>query len=407
MPKSITELLDQKTQLRKKGQDLVDKAKAEKRTLTADENTQFTETRNQLLDLDLQIDEANSLKVRSGVEVPHEARGKFSFVRAIRNAVDQKAQSPVDAAVIAEGAALQRSCGNTVEGISIPLESRAAMTATIESPNLTVIDENKLEMLLPLQAALVTSQAGCRMLSGLIGNIAFPAYTGNNVKWEGENVAAEDGAGTFSKKSFTPKRLTAYVDISKQLLVQENMSIETLVRDQLVLAISQKVESTLFGKAAHADTQPDGLFTGYAPTVGNTLSWASIVAQETAVDMQNALTGNIAYIMHPALFGKSKTLVKDASGAGGFIFGSDGSGMLNGYKALRTTNMASAVGKDSDEFGCVFGNWADLFIGQWGALDLVVDPYTQAKEGMLRIVINSYFNFGKVRGASFAVGSFK
>lgn len=406
MAKSVTELLDEKKQLRKKGQDLVDKAKTEKRALTSEENVQFEEVRNQLLDLDLKIDEANSMKTRKGIEVPTQ-KGKFSIVRTIRNVIDKKAQNPIDEAVLAEGVALQRSCGVSPEGLCIPLESRAAMTATIESPNNVVIDETKLEMLLPLQAALVTSQAGCRMLSGLVGNIAFPSYSGNNVKWEDENVVAEDGAGSFSKKSFTPKRLTAYVDISKQLIIQENMSIESLVRDQLVIALSQKVESTLFGKAAHADTQPDGLFTGYAPTAASDLTWAGIVAQETAIDLQNALTGNIAYIMHPALIGKAKTKVKDTSGAGGFVFGSDGSGLMNGYKALRTTNMASGIGAGSDEYGCIFANWADLFIGQWGALDLVVDPYTQATENMLRIVINAFFNFGKVRDASFAIGSFK
>lgn len=408
MAKSVTELLDEKKQLRTQATELVENAKKEKRSLTADENVKFEEIRNKLMEADLQIDEINSMKTRNAVvdEVPRKS-GKFSFVRSIRNAVNHQGQDPVDAAVIAEGEALQRKAGNEVSGISIPIESRATMTAATEKTNGVVIDENKMEMLLPLEAALVTSQAGCRMMTGLTGTIAFPKYTGNNVFWEGENTTAQDGAGTFSKFSFSPKRVAAYVDISKQLLVQENMSVENLVRQQLVNAISQKLEATIFGHETHADTQPDGLFTGYAPAKANTMSWASIVAQETAVDMQNALTGNIAYIMHPTLVGKAKTTVKDASGAGGFVFGNDGSGMMNGYKALRTTNMSSGIGTGADEYGCVFGNWADFFIGQWGALDLIVDPYTKATENMIRIVVNALFDFGKLRTESFAVGSFK
>lgn len=49
------------------------------------------------------------------------------------------------------------------------------------------------------------------------------------------------------------------------------------------------------------------------------MSWGQIVAMETAADVNNALFGNLAYVMNPSLIGKAKTKVKDSSGAGGFI----------------------------------------------------------------------------------------
>ena len=91
--------------------------------------------------------------------------------------------------------------------------------------------------------------------------------------------------------------------------------------------------------------------------------------------------GNLAYVMHPALIGKAKTKVKDASGAGGFIFQGNGDGMLNGYKALRTNNLPSGLQAGEDEYGIIFGNWADYFVGQWGALVIKADPYTKLKNG--------------------------
>lgn len=58
--------------------------------------------------------------------------------------------------------------------------------------------------------------------------------------------------------------------------------------------------------------------------VNGAMSWANVVKMETTWSCSNALYGNLAYIMHPSLVGTTKTKVKDASGAGGYIFGMTG-----------------------------------------------------------------------------------
>jgi hypothetical protein len=102
--------------------------------------------------------------------------------------------------------------------------------------------------------------------------------------------------------------------------------------------------------------------------------------------------------------GKAKTKVKDASGAGGFVFGTDGAGTMNGYKALRTNNVG---GDSSTGYNVVFGNWNDFFIGQWGSVEILVDQYTQATKGMVRLVVNSYWNMGVIREESFTAAKLK
>ena len=211
-----------------------------------------------------------------------------------------------------------------------------------------------------------------------------------------------------SEKQWVKGRKQAGVDefLSKQLLIQENRSVEGLIRQLLAIAIAQKVEKTALSNAAHEDNVPDGIFQTLGKTKGD-MDWAKIVELETNADLNNALFGNLAYIMHPSLVGKAKTKVKDVSGAGGFIFGNEGIGMLNGYRALRTNNIPKGLQDGKDEFGIVFGNWADYFLGQWGAIDMTVDPYTQATKGMVRLVINSYWNMGMIRPESFTIASMK
>jgi hypothetical protein len=52
--------------------------------------------------------------------------------------------------------------------------------------------------------------------------------------------------------------------------------------------------------------------------------------------------------------------------------------------------------------GLIFGNWSDLIIGQWGGYDILVDPYTQAALGTVRLVVNCYFDAAAARAASFS-----
>jgi len=124
---------------------------------------------------------------------------------------------------------------------------------------------------------------------------------------------------------------------------------------------------------------------------------------KTDADLANSLMGNVAYITHPSIFGTLKSRLKDASGAGGFIAETG----LNGYPAYRTNNIPSEMGVGSDEYGIVFGNWADYFVGQWGAAELIADPYTLATTGMVILTVNSYWDMGFIRSESFSIYSTK
>lgn len=412
--KSITELMDEKKQLSARSKEVIEKAKTEKRQLSAEENELLGANQIRMQEINLEIEERKDENSHEGKQ--HEPTKKaFSLARSIRNMVNGRAQDESDA-VILNAAAEKHSKSVATEKdersivIPVSVEKRTAFTAGAESTTGVVIDQDQQEMLLPLQNALVLAKAGARFMTGLQGDIYWPTFSGANVNWEGENDEAKDGAGKFAKgKVFKPLRLTAYVDISKQLLIQENQSVEAYIRQAIATAIAQKLETTAFDKQKDQPNTPDGMFdtTLLDKTIKGELNWANVVAMETNADIKNALYGNLAYIMNPALIGKAKTKVKDASGAGGFIFTGNGDGMLNGYKALRTNSIPSKIGDGSDEFGIAFGNWADYFIGQWGGIELMVDPYTQATKGMVRLIVNSYWNMGFIRNESFCIASMK
>jgi hypothetical protein len=121
---------------------------------------------------------------------------------------------------------------------------------------------------------------------------------------------------------------------------------------------------------------------GAAPT------WANIIALETAVAFANADIGNMGYLTNAKVRGKLKSTEKFTTSNGMPVYES-GNTPLNGYQAAITNAVPSNLTKGSASgvaSAIIFGNFADLMIGMWGSLDLMVDPYTGSTAGTVRVV---------------------
>lgn len=398
--KSTVELKDEKQQLITRSKAITEAAKGEKRMLNEAETTELGDIQCRLADINIAISELAEMNRSKGT--PYGTQKRFSLLRAIGESISGN-YSDESLAVIERGRA-QMSGMETTGSLLIPVEDRAAVVAGTPANGGYTVDTDMLDIMTPLTANLILAQVGANIVTGLTNNVSIPKYTGTTANWAGETAKAEDGTGEFSKSGFSPKRLAAVTYISKQMLAQDSLGVERMLRDQIVRAIAAKLEATIFGAMATAGTKPDGFFTTL-PAAGGIVDWKKIVELETKINSSNALQGDLAYVIHPSILGKLKTTVKDASGAGGFLIGDNG--LLNGYKCLVTTNMASGLQAAKDEYGAIFANWADYFIGQWGALDLTVDPYTMAGEGQIKLIVNAYFDTGIRRDESFAKTTWK
>lgn len=402
MPKSTAELNKRKEEILARKEELINGVKTEKRSLNEQEQAEIREMQTELAGINVDI--AANQEINKGKGTPVKKQEEFSLRRAIYNQINNRQFHEADAAVIQEGIEIQKRCGLDVSGsIIIPMEERGVLQVGADALGGSTVQTDRLGLLLPLTDRLVLKEAGATILTGLTNDVEIPTYSGTSVQWEEELAKAKDGAGEFDKFKFKPKRISGYVDISKQLLAQDSIGVERLIRETIAGAVALKLESTVFGSHTTKATMPNGFFTTL-PEAGGLLDWDKVVKMETDIDTQNALLGNLKYIMHPALIGKSKTTVKKEKGAVGFIY--DG-GVINGYPVIATNAVAKGLQEGADEYGAIFGNWADFFVGQWGAIDLTVDPYTVATEGKVRIVINAYFDAGMTRKESFSVSTFK
>ena len=317
---------------------------------------------------------------------------RFSLLKAIRNVAENRQLDNVTAAVCNEGLKEMRAAGlNTVGQIYIPtMETRAAVS--VASEGVDVVATDLYDIIEPLRAKNVLVQAGAKFYTGLTNNAQIPVMTGSNVNWAGETAAATDGNVLFNNVTLTPKRLTAYVDISKMLLAQDSIGVENAIRQDLINAINSKLESTILGKGAKSATSPAGIFNGKTPT--KVTDFEGLVGLEAKVEEADIL-GGVSYIASPSARASFRNMMKGSRGTAQLAY-TDGT--LDGTPVYSTSNVEAKT--------FVVGDFSNLAIGSWGGLDIVVDNYTQAVNGMIRLVVNAYFDAALIRPEAFQFGTF-
>lgn len=413
------QLKDQKAQLKNRAQKIIDTVKKEMRDLTNEESQEIENIKQQMKEKDeelkalqARLDNLSVEDVEDDEQEKEECAGcedeedkenkrnnniisskmnkkKFSLVKAIRNIANNQPLDDVTLAVINAGQEEARKAGVNAQGqIQLPTEERATVTVAAEGED--VVATELFDILTPLRAKNVLVNAGARFMGNLVGNVQVPIMTKSNVTWEGETASAKDGAGSFSHKTLSPKRLTAYVDISKQLLMQDSIGVENAIRTDLVNAINSKLEETILGDAEGSATQPAGIFAEITPT--SVTDFASICAKEAEVEDANVI-GECKYILSNKAKAALRAMPKSSKSTQ-LVFEN---GEIDGTEAFNTSNVS---GKQY-----VYGDFSNLAIGSWGGVDLTVDPYTKAGDGQVRIVVNMYVDEVVLRPEAFATGT--
>lgn len=402
------EIRDKKAQLKQRMKDIVSICKTEIREMNEEElneynaakaeieslNKQLEELKAKLAEYEREVDEPSTekeeIEENKRHNTKHSTMKEFRLLSAINAIANNKQLDETSASVINTGINEMRKAGLSYAGqIQLPVENRASIAATVEGAGKENVATDTLNILEPLRAKNVLVNAGAKFMSGLIGDVTVPVMTASNVTWEGENTAAKDGAGSFSSVKLQPKRLTAYIDVSKQFLVQDSNDAEAILRQDLINAINSKLESTVLGSDAGSTTQPAGLF-ATVPT-GTTTTYKQIATLESEIEDANVMN-ECTYILSNAAKATFRTTAKGTN-MSGFIYEA---GEIDGQKALNTSNVTK---------NCfAYGDFSNLAIAQWGAIDLVVDPYTKASEGMIRLVINAYFDAKVLRDGTIVTG---
>lgn len=315
--------------------------------------------------------------------------------------------------------ALEKATGRRSEGILLPSQAfyRDFNVGTAsEAGNLIPTDLRGDMYVDALRNALIMSKLGVRILTGLSGNIDIPRkLTPSSLAMLTEIGSASETAPATAKLSLTPKRTSAYVEVSKQALIQSPMSLEGMIRDDLLAGAAVLLESQSIGGNG---TSPNILGIRNYTTIGSstagangaTVAWSHFVDLESVGAVANAEpTAMAGYLTNAKVRAKAKQVARGTNLD--FIIPpdarvtDDGLVYVNGYKTGFTNNVPSNLTKGTSTTVCssmIFSaDWSMGVLALFGAPDVVVDPYTLAATGQVRITLNQFADFGIRQPAAF------
>lgn len=346
---------------------------------------------------------------------------QFSFRRAILAQLDPHYASREAGFEMEASRAMAQKLGRDPQGLFVPSEvlrhqTRDLAVGTASAGGYLKATDHLAESFVDvLRNASHVMTLGALQLPDLVGDVAIPSKTaGAAAYWVAEGGGITEGSITFGQVPLTPKTVGSMVDYTRKLLKQSSPAIEGIVRADLAAGLGVELDRVSVNGSG-ANNEPTGIL--YTNGIGSVAGGANgaaptydhMVDLESSVADVNAALGALAYLTNTKVRGKLRKTQEFASTNGkpvwGPMPGEDGFGLVNGYRAAASNNVPSNLNKGTSVGVCsavVFGNWADLMIGMWGGLDVLVDPYTLSASGGVRVVALLDVDVAVRRAVSFA-----
>ena len=352
---------------------------ADKRSLTADEQTKFDGLKSQITDLESQEARAEFLEAAErralGQVAGSESRdhasleSQVSISRILQAGMEGRSLSGAEAEYAQE---TERRTGRKAEGVFVPLaafEKRGTVNTTTTGNDLVGVDHRADQYIGPLRNALLARKLGVRVLSGLRGNVTIPKHaTGTSAGWVAEGGALTGSDMTFDSITLAPKHAGGITEMSRQLIQQSSPDIEQLIRDDLSFVLAQAIDSALI-KGGGAN-EPTGVLATSGIQTANlaTLSWANVLAMLQKLDIANTSAANIVASMK--VKSKLMSTLKSAGIAGFLMEG----GKMADLPVYFSNQVAEKTGTPNTG-KLIAGDWSQVMLGIWSEVDLLCNPF--------------------------------
>lgn len=367
------ELREQRVNLQNELEALISNGETEQRELNEGETNRMAEIRSQIDEIDSQIEAIekenrnivkNNKTIKSNVKMENTNVRLFDLVKGVvENSLTDEQRNYVN--------------GNSID-------YRAAIQATAAGAGKENVPTDKMRLDVAIRNATVLDKLGVTWVPNAVGNVDFPKYHGSNVFWaDSENADAADGASGFTKVTLSPKRLTAYIDISRQFLAQSPEDAEAILVSDLARAIAEKIDMTVFGAGSGSTAEPAGLFSGAYVQSGATdltaVTFDDILGLEEKVEEKNGT--DFVFVTDPSV----KYALRGTQLASGLQFVWM-NGEIDGRKAVVSNSVANK--------GILCFDPRDLACASWDkdGMVITVDPYTRAGKNEIRVTVNYLFD---------------
>lgn len=388
----------------------------ENRALNEDESKEWNDLHKELKDLSPAIENMRSMEEakarRAGKKLAIKKKEKedqdvrnFSFLKVIRSQIPDL-QEPLDGLekeMVDEGREEMRNAGIQTKGIIIPSKvlnagEKRNMLAGTANVGQELVPQVKGSFIDMLFADLVLDSLGVKRMTGLSGTFEIPRETSSvSGAWRGEGVAASESTPGLEDVTMEPHKYTAWTRFSRDLLIQSSIDIENYVQDRLRKAVSLEVDRVGINGSG-SGSEPLGILNTSGIGAPETQADGQEITRDLVaqlikeVKIDDAHKGTLGFLTNPKVE-TDMMLAKLDSGSGRFLLENAGDPLL-GYRYLTTTQCPSNLtkGNGSGLSALIFGNFAAMSIGQWGGIELIVNPYSEDTVSKVRVSIHSWWD---------------
>lgn len=413
---------------------IVTKVRTEKRDWTPEEEKQFDDLDSEIevldksierelkaekLELDLAKRTANPITGNKDDGEGGEAKEKreiakrFSFSKALRQANPINGQ-PLDGAEkemheigLAENRAAKVDTPDDTT-LSIPFSLLRASQQTVSQDGGAfggaLVQDQAPRIVDPLRPRLWLEDLGATFLTGLTGgNLPLIVDADFVMEWLAEGATLTVQKKEYAGPSLNPKRAGGAVDISNRLLMQSSPDVEAMIMNGLRNGFLNLLNGAAINGAG--GVAPTGLLSyvgvqASSQVAAGAATWARIVELQGLIESENATEGSLGYLMHPKLKAALKQITKDA-GSGQFLLAGK---EVDGYKYKATTLMPKLTGDTL--FPLIYGDFKQMFIGQWGSVNIKVNPYSADLADSVRLTLNTHADMQIANPKAFAKNAF-
>jgi HK97 family phage major capsid protein len=403
-------------------------------TLTEDESKNFDAAQERIVALNKAIEraeasEANEALVAKRVVGPTKSEDageerekkqifkRASILKAIRS-VNPKTNMSLDGAekeMHELGLEENRSAKvDTPEGsLAIPLSyfSRATQQTVSQDSGAyggALVQNQAPRIVDPLRPVLAVEGLGAEFITGLSGgDIPLVVASDFDMTFVAEGAAVTPQKKQYAGPTLSPKRAGGAVDISNRLIMQSSVSVENLVSNGLRQGFAQLLHAAVVngagGVAPEGLLQMSGIGTA-AASAATPATWAQIVELLKLVEEADGTMDSLGFIIHPALKAALMQIKKDA-GSGRFLL-DENSNTIAGKNYVSTSQVPVLDAAGTDVYPIIYGDFSQMVIGQWGAINIQVDPYSANLSDSVRLVLNTHADMQIANKAAFAKNAF-
>jgi HK97 family phage major capsid protein len=346
----------------------------------------------------------NAPKSAAQIGLTDKEAGQFSLFRAVRAVVDKNWNNAGFELEASRAVAQKLGRMPDPHKFYVPFEVQQAkrdLTVASSSGGGFLVATENMSFIELMRNRSVVYNMGARRLAGLVGNVTVPKQTaaGTAVWLSSESATVTESAQTFGQMSLSPKTVGGYTEISRNLLLQSSPDAENIVKGDLATVCALAIDVGAL-RGGGSSGEPQGIVgtSGVGSVTGTSLAAAGVLEFQSDVAGGNLLSGSCGYVTTPAVAALLMARPElPSTGTTRLWQGNMLEGSLFNMRAMTSNQMSSAT--------MLFGDFSQVIVGEWGVLEIEVNPYANFQAGIVGVRALVSIDVGVRYGGAFSYAS--